>query len=659
MSIYEKNNSLIYAYDAETLRVTAWGENAVRVTCWLQDDEPKEDWALSLPVSHDAKITIDGKKGTLVNGDITACIDEKGHLIIKNKDGKIMLEEFNCPGYLNIKSRDLSASPKGDWELNLRFDSDPDEKIFGMGQYQQEFLDLKGCDIELAHRNSQESVPYYISTVGYGFMFNNPAIGHAFFGKNYTTWHCPTTKCIDYWVNVGDTPKDIVRGYAEVVGKTPMMPDYAMGFWQSKCRYRTQEELLNVAREYKKRGLPLDVIVIDFFHFVLQGDWELDPKYWPDPEAMCKELAEMGVEVVVSYWQTVDKRCHRFAEMEEKGYLMQMDRGPRTSINYMCDAVYYDAFNEDARSYVWQELKKNYFDKGIRNFWLDQSECDCPQYQYDIYRFRKGRASHIVNYYPVAHVQGFYEGLRSAGQELPVLLTRSAWCGAQRFGTLLWSGDIISTFQAFRRQLCAGLNTAIAGIPWWTTDIGGFFGANGSDPAFRELLQRWVAFGAFSPVMRMHAVREPVESMFNDDPNVFGSGADNEIWSFGEETYEICKKYSFLRQRMKPYIKELMKNASECGDPVIRPMFYEFPNETTMYNLQDQYMFGADMLVAPVMYADASSRTVVLPSGQKWVYAWTKEEFDGGVTVTVDTPRDIIPVFVRAESDAVDFFSEK
>ncbi len=654
--LFEKQGDLYYTYDAETLRIRAWGKNAVRVTCWLQDDEPKEDWALSLSVDHEAVINVDEQSASLQNGDIIAEVAKNGHLTVKHSDGRIMLDEFHCPGYLNIKARELTSSPKGDYELSLRFDSDPSEKIFGMGQYQQEFLNLKGCDIELAHRNSQESIPFYISSLGYGFMFNNPAIGHAFFANNYTTWHCPTTRCIDYWIIVGDTPKEIERGYAEVVGKTPMMPDYAMGFWQSKCRYRTQEELLNVAREYKRRGLPLDVIVIDFFHFVLQGDWELDPKYWPDPEAMCKELSKMGIETVVSYWQTVDKKSHRYAEMEEKGYLMQMDRGPRTSISYMCDAVYYDAFNDEAKKYVFDILKKNYYDKGIHNFWLDQSECDCPQYQYDIYRFRKGRASHIVNFYPVEHVKGFYDGLRAAGQELPVLLTRSAWCGAQRYGALLWSGDILSSFEVFRRQLCAGLNTAIAGIPWWTTDIGGFYGANGDDPSFRELLQRWVAFGAFSPVMRMHAVREPVDPMFNGDPNVFGSGADNEIWSFGEETYEVCKKYSLLRQKMKPYIKELMKQASETGDPVIRPMFYEFPSEPSMYDLKDQYMFGDELLVAPVMYEGMTERSVVLPAGKRWTYVWSNEIFDGGQTITVATPCDIIPVFAVEGSSTIDFF---
>lgn len=656
MSIVLNESTIVYHYDAHTLKVTPWGENAFRVQAYEQAEDTTEAWAL-MPASHTYdEVSITDKGATITNGKITATITNGGHLSFKNQDGKMLLDEFHSPGFLNIKSRDLNPTPKGEWEINMRFDTNPDEKIYGMGQYQQEFLDLKGCDIELAHRNSQETIPFYYSTTGYGFLWNTPAVGHVFFGKNVTTWNHPSGKYIDYWIVAGDTPKEVEQGYTCVTGKTPMMPEYAMGFWQSKCRYRTQEELLEVAREYKRRGLPLDVIVIDFFHWVLQGDWTLDPKYWPDPEAMCKELEEMGVETMVSFWQTVDKRSHRYNEMVEKGYLMQMDRGIRTSISYMCDSVYYDAFNDDARTYVWEQLKKNYFDKGIHNFWLDQSECDCPGYEYDIYRFQKGRASHIVNYYPAIHVKGIYEGLRAAGQELPIILTRSAWCGAQKYGALLWSGDIISEFRTLRRQLCAGLNTAMAGIPWWTTDIGGFYAGNSEDPMFKELVQRWMAFGAFSPVMRIHGNRQPETPMMENDPNVYGSGAPNEIWSFGEETYEVCKKYLLLRKRMKPYITSLMEEAHEVGNPVIRPMFYEFPEEELMYDLKDQYMFGGDMLVAPVMYEGMESRTVVLPAGETWLYAWSGEEMEGGQTVTVDTPRDIIPVFVKKTSDCMQYF---
>ncbi len=656
MSIYQKDKTLVYHYDAETLWVMPWGKNAIRVVCFLQEEKPLEDWALTEPHSETSEICIDETGGHIYVGKIQAHIALDGHLTIRNANGKILLDEFHSPNFINVRSRDMVSTPKGDYELNMRFDSDPNEKIYGMGQYQQEFLNLKGCEIELAHRNSQESIPFYISTLGYGFLWNNPGIGRVNFSKNYMTWHMPSTTHIDYWVTAGDTPKEIERSYTDATGKAPMMPEYGMGFWQSKCRYRTQEELLNVAREYKRRGLPLDVIIIDFFHWVLQGDWTFDPKYWPDPKAMCEELKELGVEVMVSFWPTVDKRSHRYAEMEEKGYLMQMDRGPRTSISYMCDSVYYDAFNPEARKYVWEAIKKNYYDVGIHNFWLDQAECDCPRYEYDLYRFQKGRSVHIGNYYPVAHIKGFYEGLRSAGQELPIILARSAWCGAQKYGVLMWSGDIVSTFQSFRRQVCAGLNTAIAGIPWWNTDIGGFYGTRCDDPDFQELLQRWVAFGAFSPVMRMHANREPVEPYMDGNPDVYGTGGDNEIWSYGEETYEICKKYVQLRARMKPYIKQLMEQASKEGDPVIRPMFYEFPDEAIMYDLQEQYMFGPDMLVAPVLYENTEHISVVLPKGETWVYAWTKEEFSGGQTVEVATPRDIIPVFVKKGSKCIGFF---
>lgn len=657
MSIYQKDNSLFYHYDAETLRITPWGKNAVRITCFLQQEKPIENWALTESHVETSQISIINEEGDVVVGKIHVHVNREGHITIKNTNNEVLLDEFHSPGFLGIKARDFRVTPKGDYELNMRFESNPKEKIYGMGQYQQEFLNLKGCDLELAHRNSQESVPFYISSLGYGFLWNNPGIGRVNFANNCMTWHMVTTSYIDYWITAGDTPKEIEHDYTNVTGRTPMMPEYAMGFWQSKCRYRTQQELLEVAREYKRRNLPLDVIVIDFFHWNLQGDWTFDSKYWPDPKAMCKELKDMGVEVMVSFWPTVDKRSWHYHEMEEQGYLMQMDWGPRVSISYMCDSVYYDAFNSDAREYVWNAVKQNYYDLGIHNFWLDQAECDCPRYEYDIYRFQKDRSVRIANYYPVEHIRGFYEGLRSVGQKNPILLTRSVWCGAQKYAALLWSGDIASTFQSFRRQVCAGLNTAIAGIPWWTTDIGGFYGARGDDPTFQELFQRWFAFAAFSPVMRMHAVREPVIPTMDGNPDVYGTGADNEVWSYGEETYKICKKYMELRAKMKPYIRYLMKQASRQGDPVIRPMFYEFPDENIMYDLKEQYMFGPELLVAPVLYEGMKELSVVLPKGETWIYAWTKEEFVGGKQVIVQTPRDIIPVFVKKGSKCISFFN--
>ena len=239
-----------------------------------------------------------------------------------------------------------------------------------MGQYQHPYLDLKGCTLELAQRNSQASVPFLLSNRGYGFLWNNPAVGKVTFGKNVTEWYAGSVQQMDYWITAGDTPAEIEEAYARVTGTVPMMPDYAMGFWQCKLRYQTQEELLEVAREYKRRGLPISVIVIDFFHWTKQGEFKFDPEYWPDPEGMVRELKEMGIELMVSIWPSIDKTSENFREMYEKGYLVRFDRGNSIVTDWMGNNMFYDPTHHGSKEYLWKVVKRNY-DKGIRIFWLD------------------------------------------------------------------------------------------------------------------------------------------------------------------------------------------------------------------------------------------------------------------------------------------------
>ena len=227
-----------------------------------------------------------------------------------------------------------------------------------MGQYQQPYLDLKGCTLELAHRNSQASVPFLLSNRGYGFLWNNTAVGKVTFGKNVTEWYAGSVQQMDYWITAGDTPAEIEEAYARATGTVPMMPDYAMGFWQCKLRYQTQEELLEVAREYKRRGLPISVIVIDFFHWTKQGDYKFDPEYWPDPEGMVRELKEMGIELMVSIWPTIDKTSENFGEMHEKGYLVRFDRGNSIVMDWMGNTMFFDATHPGAREHLWKNHKK-------------------------------------------------------------------------------------------------------------------------------------------------------------------------------------------------------------------------------------------------------------------------------------------------------------
>lgn len=654
-----KEKKLVFHYDAEELWIEPWGENSLRIRATKEEKMPDENWALQKAAQTQCRIfeTEDGAE--LVNGKIRAVLLKSGKIFIYNSNGALLLEEYwrnrrdvkdkKCSA-IEVEGREFRPNIGGHYHLTMRFESlDTKEKIFGMGQYQQPYLNLKGMDLELAHRNSQASVPFMISSRGYGLLWNNPAVGRAVFGNNIMSFEAYATKALDYWVTAGDSPKEIEEAYAAAVGTVPMMPEYGMGFWQCKLRYQTQEELLQVAGEYKKRNLPIDVIVIDYFHWPRQGEWKFDPVYWPDPEAMIAELKEMGIELMVSIWPTVDRESENFEEMLEKGYLIRTERGFRSGLNFEGATIHYDATNPEARKHLWKIVKKNYYDKGIRVFWLDEAEPEYTAYDFDNYRYYRGTDLEIGNIYPVEYARNFYEGMESEGQENIVNLLRCAWAGSQRYGALVWSGDIASSFGSMRNQLAAGLNMGLAGIPWWTTDIGGFHGGDPDDPAFRELFVRWFQWGTFCPVMRLHGDREPRQPQVGTTGGATcRSGAANEVWSYGEEVYEICRKYMNIRERMRGYTRSLMREAHEKGTPVMRTLFYEFPEDPAAWEIEDEYMYGDRLLIAPVLEAGAVRRKIYLPGTDTvWESAESGNEYKGGVWIEEEVELSTMPVFVR------------
>jgi len=649
-------NRLVREEDHEVLWIEAWGPDSLRVRATKGPEMPLEDWALLPPIEGEANISLDGDSASIANGSIRADVSPSGKLTFFGARGQKILEESwrtrrdilseDCSA-LELEAREFRPIIGGDYALTARFESlDPCERIYGMGQYQQPYLDLKGADLELAHRNSQASVPFCLSSIGYGFLWNNPSVGRATFAKNGATWRSSSTKTLDYWIVAANEPTTILERYTGVTGRIPMMPDFAMGFWQCKLRYQTQEELLEVAREYVRRGVPLSVIVIDFFHWPTQGDWRFDPVYWSDPEAMVAELKDMGIELMVSIWPTVDYRSENFAEMKDLGHLIRTERGIRISMDFQGNSLHYDATKPEARAYVWGKVKKNYYDKGIRVFWLDEAEPEYTAYDFDNYRYHLGSDLAIGNIYPFMYAKTFYEGMTAAGQEKVINLIRCAWAGSQRFGALVWSGDIASSWKSLRCQVAAGLSMGMAGIPWWTTDIGGFHGGDPNDSAFRELFIRWFEYGTFCPVMRLHGDREPRQKQVGTTGGACcRSGAPNEIWSYGEEAYGICKEHIELRERIKPRIEEAMRAAHERGLPPMRPLFFDYPGDPRAWEIEDEFIFSG-LVVAPVLEPGLRSRKVYLPEG-RWRGIHDDEVLEGGRSIECDAPIGRIPVFER------------
>ena len=389
--------------------------------------------------------------------------------------------------------------------------------------------------------------------------------------------------------------------------------------------------------------------MVDFFHWPKQGEWKFDPVYLPDPSkfilegplherisflmlypgAMIAELQRMNIKIMVSIWPTVDKQSSNYAEMVEKGLLIQCERGIQTAFEFEGETSLFDATNPEAREYIWTKAKANYYDLGVRIFWLDQAEPEYSAYDFDNYRYFLGPNLSIGNIYPREYSRAFWEGMTAQGQDQVVNLVRCAWAGSQKYGALVWSGDM-------------------AGIPWWTTDIGGFHGGDPNDEAFRELFVRWFQWGAFCPVMRLHGDREPRQPQQGTSGGATcRSGAVNEVWSYGPAVYDICVKYMKIREDLRAYTRRLMEEAHQRGTPVMRTCFHEFPEDRRCWEVEDQHMFGDEYLVAPVMHPGMTQRQVYLPKGS-WILCSTEQHFDGGADVVVDAPLESMPVFRKA-----------
>jgi alpha-D-xyloside xylohydrolase len=647
-NFYQSDHSLYFNLNYETLKIEPWGRNSLRVRATMSS-RVRDDWVSALlpPVDSQASIQINETGATISNGAITAEVSPRGVIrFIETETGREVLAEKKLHHPWAPPPRSYQAVKGELFHLEAKFEAYDDEHLYGLGQHQHGRLDQKGCVIDLIQRNSEVSIPFLLSSRGYGLLWNNPAVGRVELGYNATRWVAEATPQLDYWITVGSAPAEILSNYVDATGHAPLLPDWAAGFWQSKLRYASQEELVSVARQYRSRSLPLSVIVIDFFHWTKQGEWQFDPACWPDPAAMVQELAEQGVKVMVSVWPTVNRTSANYEKMWQRGYLLRTERGVPGHMYFVDNQAekgiyihYYDPTHPEARRFIWERVREGYYQYGIKIFWLDACEPEILPMMPDNIRFYVGAGDAVANIYPFAHVQGFYEGMQAAGETEIFFLCRSAWAGSQRFGAAVWSGDIQSTFEALRSQVRAGLNMALSGIPWWTSDIGGFHNGDPSTPYFRELIVRWFQYGVFCPLFRLHGHRKPNTSDFN--------GAPNEVWSFGERVYEIIRELMMLRERLRPYIMAQMKLAHENGTPPMRPLFFDFYNDKNTFAIEDEYMFGPDLLVAPVLYEGACTRELYLPGGCTWTDAWSGNTLRGGQWITAEAPLERIALYLR------------
>jgi alpha-D-xyloside xylohydrolase len=509
------------------------------------------------------------------------------------------------------------------------------EAFYGLGQHQAGVWNYHGESVDMAQDNTNISIPMLLSSNGYGIFWNNASrsrFNNRFVHSLYITSEVADT--IDYYFFYGPEFDKIVADYRELTGQAPLFGRWAYGFWQCKNKYKTQQEILAVAHKYREMHIPVDNIVQDWFWWTTMGSFEFSDKY-PDPKGMLDDLHANHFHLMFSVWPYFYPGSSVYADMDKKGLFI--DR-TRTGDFHPAGSALYDATNPEARKYYWGLIDKSLFKIGADAWWQDTTEPETENREDSVMvtnRVFAGNGARYANIFPLLTTKAVYEGQRAASDQKRVfILSRSAFAGSQRNSVAVWSGDVNSDWETLRRQIPAGLNYSLSGLPYWTTDIGGFTSANPNDPAYRELFVRWFQFGTFCPILRVHGTRTTDQ---------------NELWSYGPEAQKILTSYDTLRYELMPYIYSLAwKTTSEAYTPM-RPLVMDFRTDVRAQNIGDQFLFGPSILVSPVTEPDATTRHLYLPKAQ-WYDFWAGKVLDGGRAIDAPVTLDRIPLYVRAGS---------
>jgi len=552
---------------------------------------------------------------------------------------------------------DRRPTDKPFFQVGASFASPKDEHYYGLGQNQEGYLDRRGHSVRCAHdynapAGPSQCVPFVVTNKGYGIVWDNPAKTTVSFGFNDTTrWTSDVGQRVSFFVIAGKTYDEIYEGYRLLTGDTPMLPKSAYGYIQCKQRYRSQAEILAVAKGYRERHLPIDDLVIDWFTYTKMGQMDMDPVAWPDPVAMNKKLHEMNFHVMISVWPRFVPESRYYSTVLKNDWFEKLADGtPTNGLPYDLAGSDIDTTNPDAAKWYWSIVNENYIKKGFDSFWADETEPDLsPGNSY----FHIGPGTQFFNVYPLFHTGAFYDGMRRDTKQRVLILARDSYLGAQHNGTIFWSSDIDPNWDTLKRQVPTGINFVASGSPYWSTDIGGWQDIPmfhkpertplidpsdardnvGNYDDYPELYVRWFEYGAFQPNFRTHGGRKY-----------------NEVWSYGKQAEPILEKYLRLRYQLMPYLYSLGYMTHETGAPFMRGLFMDFGDDPKVANIGDEYMFGPALLVAPVTEQGVTSREVYLPAGTDWYNYWTNERVHGGQSIAVNAPIDTIPLFVKAGS---------
>ena len=546
------------------------------------------------------------------------------------------------------------------FQVGASFAAPADEHFYGLGQNQRGILDLRGRTLDCKHfydepHGETVCIPFMVSSRGYGIVWDNPSDTHVYPGVNgRALWQSEVGERVSFFVILGNSADALYAGYARLTGRTPLPPKAAFGLIQSKARYASQQEVLDVAHTYRRKGYPLDIMVTDWFYWTRMGQLDIDPAQFPDPDAMNRDLHALGIRSMISVWPRFERDSRYFNELDAKGYFLE-DRDGKTQdgLPFRADraGALIDATNGQALEWFFTHVRDNILSHGFDYLWLDETEPDLVP---DGLFFKIGSGDRYHNVFPLLYVDGMSRRIRGYRPDRRVLiLARAAYLGSQRTGAIFWSSDIDPSWEALRRQIPTGLNMTASGIAYWGNDIGGWQplpqtssathpplidpsdarDVVGHDDDYPELFTRWFEYGTFLPTLRVHGERKHTE-----------------IWAYGRQAEAILARYDRLRYQLIPYIYSLARHTYESGAPFMRALWMDFPGDPKVADIGDEYMFGPDFLVAPVTSQGQTRKQVYLPAGADWYDYWTHTRIPGGRTVTVDAPIDRIPVFVRAGS---------
>jgi alpha-D-xyloside xylohydrolase len=649
--------------NSNEVEIQFYGPSIVKILKWPEGKSfTKESLSvIKTPQKTSFKIKQEGDKLFLKSKSITVILNIKngrisfttssGVQLLSEKDPGVVFTDFNDAG---IKTYSVFQS----------FILDKDEAIYGLGQQQNGKMIQRNLKLNMIQGNTDDYIPFFLSVKGYGLFWDNYSPTLFEDNPESTSFKSEVGDCADYYFMYGGNADGVIACMRDLTGQVPMFPLWTFGYWQSKERYKSQDELVDVVKKYRELGVPLDGIIQDWQYWGNNYLWNamefLNSDFY-NPQKMIDDIHNLNAHMIISIWNSFGPQTKQYRELEKIGALMDFQTWPQSGSDkwppnrdYPSGVRVYDPYNPEARDIYWKYLNKGIFSLGIDGWWMDSSEPDHLDFKPSDFDNKTylGSFRKVRNAFPLMTVSGLYQHQRSVTSDKRVfILTRSAFAGQQHYGANTWSGDVTSSWDALRNQISAGLNFSLSDIPYWNSDIGGFFLSRFrkklDDAEYRELYARWIQFGTFCPMMRSH-----------------GTDAPREIYQFGKKgdiVYDAIEKYINLRYSLLPYIYSASWDITANQSTMMRALMMDFANDKQSLDINDEYMFGKSLLVCPVtkpMYSKETkedfstlkSRELYLPGGTEWYDFWTGNKFTGGQTIYKESPIDIIPLYVKAGS---------